>query len=122
MTRAAELPALALVDAPVPGEAGRSHIATPAIDGTGATVTYHKMWLGTTESNRFTRVLNRPCSTLAAGGLALPSAGTPASLNTPPTPQQGIDAYVAATLKSAEEAALQSSARPSLPTITCGSQ
>jgi predicted amidohydrolase len=41
----------ALVGAPVQGEAGRPHIAMVAIDGT---VAYLKMWLGMTESNRFT--------------------------------------------------------------------
>ena len=46
----AEAGSLALVGAPVQGEAGRSHIAMVAIEGTGATVAYHKMWLSTTES------------------------------------------------------------------------
>ena len=50
----AQVGSSALVGAPVQGEAGRSHIAMVAIDGTGATVAYHKVWLGATESNRFT--------------------------------------------------------------------
>lgn len=46
---------VALAGAPVAGDAGRRHIATLAIDGTGATVAYRKMWLGTVEAQRFTR-------------------------------------------------------------------
>jgi hypothetical protein len=57
-----------------------------AVDGTGAIVAYRKMWLSTIESNRFTRVASQPCSTLTAGGSVLPSARTPASPSTRPTP------------------------------------
>jgi len=49
----AEVGSLALVGAPVHGAAGRSHIAMVAVEGTGATVAYQKMWLSTTESSRF---------------------------------------------------------------------
>ena len=45
--------AVALVGAPVQGEAGRSHIAMLAVDGTGATVAYRKLWVDSTESDRF---------------------------------------------------------------------
>src|SRR6266702_8390542 len=50
----AEAGSVALVGAPVRGQASRSHIANLAIDGAGATVAYKKMWLGTAESERFT--------------------------------------------------------------------
>jgi predicted amidohydrolase len=50
----AEAGSLALVGAPVHGNAGGSHIAMLAIDDTRAAVAYHKMWLGAAESNRFT--------------------------------------------------------------------
>jgi len=39
---------------PVHGEAGRSHIAILAVEGTGVTVAYRKLWLASTESDRFT--------------------------------------------------------------------
>ena len=44
---------LALVGAPVPGNAGKLHIAMLAIEAAGITVAYHKMWLGPAESKRF---------------------------------------------------------------------
>src|SRR5262249_27132763 len=50
----AETRSMALAGAPVHGEAGQSHIAMVAIEGSGATVAYHKMWLGSAESHRFT--------------------------------------------------------------------
>ena len=49
----AETGSLALVGAPVEGEAGRPYIGMLAIDGTGAGVAYRKMWLGGAESDRF---------------------------------------------------------------------
>jgi predicted amidohydrolase/RimJ/RimL family protein N-acetyltransferase len=104
----AEAGSLALVGAPVHGEAGRSHIAMVAVEGTGATVAYHKMWLSTTESNRFTPG-SRPAVLDVDGwrlGLAVcKDTGIPRHASD--TAALGIDVYVAATLKSAEEAALQ---------------
>lgn len=104
----AEAGSLALVGAPVQGEAGRSHIAMLAIEGTGAIVAYHKMWLSTTESNRFTPG-NKPAVLDVDGwrlGLAIcKDTGIPQ--HSSDTAALGIDAYVAATLKSAGEAALQ---------------
>lgn len=104
----AEAGALALVGAPVHGEAGRSHIAMVPIEGTGATVAYHKMWLSTTESNRFTPG-SKPAVLHVDGwrlGLAIcKDTGIPQHASD--TAALGIDAYVAATLKSAEEAPLQ---------------
>jgi predicted amidohydrolase len=104
----AEAGCVALVGAPVEGEAGRSHIAMIAVDGSGATVAYCKVWLSTAESSRFT-----PGSTPAALdvdgwrlGLAIcKDTGIPQHASD--TAALGIDAYLAGTLESAEEAALQ---------------
>jgi predicted amidohydrolase len=103
-----EAGSLALVGAPVHGEAGRSHIAMLAVDGTGITVAYHKLWLSTTESKRFTPG-SKPAALEVDGwrlGLAIcKDTGVPQ--HAADTAALGIDAYVAATLKSADEAALQ---------------
>jgi predicted amidohydrolase len=104
----AEVGSLALVSAPVHGEAGRSHIAMLAVEGAGVTVAYHKMWLSTTESDRFTPG-SKPAVLDVDGwrlGLAIcKDTGIPQHASD--TAALGIDAYVAATLKSADEAALQ---------------
>jgi predicted amidohydrolase len=104
----AEAGSLALVGAPVHGEAGRSHIAMMAVEGTGVTVAYHKLWLSTTESKRFTPG-SKPAVLDVDGwrlGLAIcKDTGIPQHASD--TAALGIDAYIAATLKSAEEAALQ---------------
>lgn len=103
-----EAGSMALVGAPVHGEAGRSHIAMLAVDGTGATVAYHKLWLSTTESNRFTSG-NKPAVLDVDGwrlGLAIcKDTGVPQ--HAADTAALGIDAYVAGTLKSVEEADIQ---------------
>src|SRR6266436_4101616 len=49
----AEMGSVALAGAPVPGEAGRPHIAVLAVDGSGISVAYRKLWLGTAEAERF---------------------------------------------------------------------
>lgn len=104
----AEAGSVALVGAPVRGQAGRSHIAMLAIDGAGATVAYKKMWLGTAESERFTPG-GRPAVLDVDGwrlGLAIcKDTGVPQHAFD--TAALGIDAYVAGTVKSVEEAALQ---------------
>ncbi len=104
----AETGSVALVGAPIAGEAGRSHIGMLAVDGTGAAVAYHKMWLSTTESNRFTPG-SKPAVLDVDGwrlGLAIcKDTGIPQHASD--TAAFGIDAYVAATLKHAEEASLQ---------------
>jgi len=104
----AEPGSVALVGAPVRGQAGRSHIAMLAIDGAGATVAYKKMWLGTAESERFTPG-GRPAVLDVDGwrlGLAIcKDTGVPQHAFD--TAALGIDAYVAGTVKSVEEAALQ---------------
>jgi hypothetical protein len=50
----AEVGSLALVGAAGQGREGEAHIAMLAVDGTGVTLAYRKMWLGTAESQRFT--------------------------------------------------------------------
>jgi predicted amidohydrolase len=103
----AEARSLALVGAPVLGEAGRSHIAMLAIDGTGATVAYRKMWLGTAESDRFTPG-GKPAVLEVDGwrlGLAIcKDTGIPQHASD--TAALGIDIYVAGVLESAEDAAV----------------
>ncbi|MBZ5639122.1 MAG: carbon-nitrogen hydrolase family protein [Acidobacteriia bacterium] len=104
----AETGSLALVGAPVHGEAGRSHIAMVAVEGSGAAVAYRKMWLSTTEADRFSAG-SKPAALDVDGwrlGLAIcKDTGSPQHASD--TAALGIDAYVAATLKSAEEAAVQ---------------
>lgn len=103
----AETGSVALVGAPVQGEAGRSHIAMLAVDGAGATVAYRKMWLGGHEPDRFT-----PGSTPAVLevdgwrlGLAI-CKDTGVAQHASDTAALGIDAYVAAVLESVEDAAV----------------
>jgi predicted amidohydrolase len=100
----ADAGSLALVGAPVDGEAGRSHIAMLAIEGGGATVAYHKMWLGGTEATRFTPG-SRPAVLDVDGwrlGLAIcKDTGVPQHASD--TAALGIDAYVAGVLESAED-------------------
>lgn len=104
----AETGSLALVGAPVHGEAGRSHIAMLAVGGAGAAVAYRKMWLGATEALRFTPG-REPAALDVDGwrlGLAIcKDAGIPR--HAADTAALGIDVYVAATVKSADETALQ---------------
>jgi predicted amidohydrolase len=101
----AEAGSLALVGAPVDGDAGRSHIAMLAVEGTGATVAYHKMWLSTTEANRFTPG-SQPAVLDVDGwrlGLAIcKDTGIPQHASD--TAALGIDAYVAGILESADDA------------------
>ena len=109
----AESGSLALVGAPVHGDAGRSHIAMLAIDGTGATVAYRKMWLGTAESNRFDAG-GKPAVLDVDGwrlGLAIcKDTGIPQHASD--TAALGIDVYVAGILESAaDEAVLAERAR-----------
>lgn len=103
----AETGALALVGAPVPGEADRSHIAMLAVEGTGATVAYHKMWLGGAEPGRFSPG-NRPAVLEVDGwrlGLAI-CKDTGIAQHASDTAALGIDAYVAGMLESAEDVAV----------------
>jgi predicted amidohydrolase len=99
---------LALVGAPVRGEDGRSHIAMLAIDSTGARVVYRKMWLGSAEAARFTPGAC-PAVIEVDGwrlGLAIcKDTGVPR--HAADTAALAIDAYIAGTVKGADEAALQ---------------
>ena len=99
---------LALVGAPVEGEAGRSHIAMLAVDGTVATVAYRKIYPGTAEAERFCPG-TEPAVLEVDGwrlGLAIcKDTGVPEHAAT--TAALGIDAYVAGTVKHAHEATLQ---------------
>ena len=103
----AEARSLALVGAPLRGEAGRSHIAMLAVEASGARVAYCKLWLATTES-RFTPG-SEPAVLDVDGwrlGLAIcKDTGIPRHASA--TAALGIDVYVAATLMSTEETAIQ---------------
>jgi predicted amidohydrolase len=99
---------LALVGAPVRGDAGRSHIAMVAVDGGGATVAYHKLWLGTEEAERFAPG-TRPAVLEVDGwrlGLAIcKDTGVPR--HAADTAALDIDAYVAGTVMFDDEAEVQ---------------
>jgi predicted amidohydrolase len=103
----AETGSLAVVGAPVRGEAGRSHIALLAVDGTGAAVVYRKMHLGGAEPDRFSPG-NEPAVLAVDGwrlGLAIcKDTGIPQHATV--TAALGMDAYVASILESAEDAAV----------------
>jgi predicted amidohydrolase len=103
----AETGSLALVGAPVLGDAGRSYIAMLAVDGTGATVAYRKVWLGTEEAERFTPG-DAPAVLDVDGwrlGLAIcRDTGIPQHASD--TAALGMDAYIAGVLESAEDASI----------------
>ncbi len=104
----AETGSIALVGAPVQGEAGRSYNGMLAIDGTGATVAYRKIWLGGAEPDRFTPG-EEPAVLEVDGwrlGLAIcKDTGVPQ--HAADTAALGIDAYVAGVLEFAEDADVQ---------------
>jgi predicted amidohydrolase len=103
----AETGALALMGAPVHGDAGTSHIAMLAVDRTGATVAYRKMWLGTAEAVRFAPG-SEPAVVDVDGwrlGLAI-CKDTGIAQHADDTAGLGIDAYVAGVLESAADAAV----------------
>ncbi|HEY9412705.1 MAG TPA: carbon-nitrogen hydrolase family protein [Jiangellaceae bacterium] len=103
----AETGSIALVGAPVQGETGRPHIAMVAMDGAETTVVYRKMWLGGSEPHRFAPGA-KPAVLDVDGwrlGLAIcKDTGIPQHASD--TAALGIDAYVAAVLESAEDAAV----------------
>jgi predicted amidohydrolase len=103
----AQAGSLALVGAPIDGEAGRSHIAMLAVDGSGASVAYRKMWLGDAEAERFAPG-TEPVVLEVDGwrlGLAIcKDTGIPQ--HAADTAALRIDAYVAGVLESAEDAAV----------------
>ena len=103
----AETGCLALVGAPVEGDVGRVHIAMLAVDGTGATVAYRKVWLGTEEAERFTPG-DTPVVLDVDGwrlGLAIcRDTGIPQHASD--AAALGMDAYIAGVLESSEDAAI----------------
>jgi predicted amidohydrolase len=104
----AETGSVALVGAPVNGDAGRSHMAMLAVDATGAAVVYRKMWLHESEAERFTPG-GEPAVLQVDGwrlGLAIcKDTGVPEHASD--TAALGIDAYVAGVLETAEDAEVQ---------------
>ncbi|MDQ6671058.1 MAG: carbon-nitrogen hydrolase family protein [Chloroflexota bacterium] len=104
----AETRSLALVGAPLRGEAGRSHIAMLAIDGRGTNVAYCKVYLSTEEANRFTPGSKPAVLEVDRWRLGLAickDTGIPRHQSD--TAALGIDAYVAGTLMFEEETAIQ---------------
>jgi predicted amidohydrolase len=104
----ADTGSVALAGAPVAGPDGHRHIGVLAVDGAGATVAYHKMWLGTEEARRF-RPGAKPAVVTVAGwrlGLAVcKDTGVPQ--HAADTAALGIDVYAAGTVKRPDEAATQ---------------
>jgi predicted amidohydrolase len=98
---------LALVGAPVDGDAGAAHIAMLAIDGAGTTVAYRKMWLGGAEPDHFAPG-SEPTVLDVDGwrlGLAIcKDTGNPQHASD--TAALAIDVYVAGVLESADDAAV----------------
>ena len=104
----AEAGSVALAGAPVPGEGGRPHIAVLAVDGAGITVAYRKLWLGPAEAERFGPG-DKPAVLDVDGwrlGLAV-CKDVSVPQHQADTAALGIDAYVAGTVMSADERALQ---------------
>jgi predicted amidohydrolase len=104
----AEAGCLALVGAPVAGRAGRSHIAMLAVDGSGATVAYRKLWPGDEEVRRFSPG-DAPAVLEVDGwrlGLAI-CRDTGVTRHVSETAALGMDAYVAGTVMSPEETMVQ---------------
>jgi predicted amidohydrolase len=102
----ADTGSIALAGAPIPGSDGREHIATLAIDGTGVTVAYRKVWLDTTES----RFAPGVPATIDVDGWRLGLGickDTGIARHAADTAALGIDAYVAGTLMHDHEATIQ---------------
>ena len=103
----AETGSVALVGAPVNGDSARSHIGILAVDGAGATVAYHKMWLGGAEPERFSPG-GKPAVLEVDGwrlGLAV-CKDSRIPQHASDTAELGIDAYVVGILESVEDAAV----------------
>jgi predicted amidohydrolase len=104
----AETGSVALAGAPVPGEAGRPHIAMLAVDRDGISVAYRKLWLGEAEAGRFGPG-DKPAVLEVDGwrlGLAV-CKDVSVPQHQADTAALGIDAYLAGTVMSAGERALQ---------------
>jgi hypothetical protein len=99
---------LALVGAPVDGDAGKSHIAMLAIAPPGPAWRTTRCGWARSSRTASLRATSRRRSKSTDGGSVWPSARTPASRSTPPTrPPWVLDAYLAGTLESAADAARQ---------------
>lgn len=103
----AETGTVALAGAPVADAGGSAFIAMLAVDGTGATVAYRKMWLGGAEPARF--ATGTAPSVLDVDGWRLglgicKDTGIPEQAAA--TAALGIDAYVAGILDLEEDAAV----------------
>ncbi|MGW4475881.1 carbon-nitrogen hydrolase family protein [Nonomuraea sp. NPDC004354] len=104
----AETGSIALAGAPVQGEAGRPHISTLAVDGTGVVVAYRKLWLSTTEAGRFAPG-DKPAVLEVDGwrlGLAI-CKDTGVAQHAADTAALGMDAYVGGVLEHREDTAVQ---------------
>lgn len=104
----AETKTLALVGAPVAGDAGRRCIGILAVDGTGVRVAYRRMWLGGAEPRHFAPGAE-PAVVEVAGwrlGLAV-CRDTGVPRHAAVTAALGIDAYVAGALDRPEEIGVQ---------------
>jgi len=100
----ADTGSLALVGAPVTG----AYIAMLAIDGDGVSVAYRKVWLGGTEPEWF--IAGTEPAVVEVDGWRLGLAicrDTGVPRHAADTVALGIDAYVAGTVKAADEAQLQ---------------
>jgi predicted amidohydrolase len=103
-----ETGSVALVGAPVDGSPDGDNIAMLAVDGTGARVAYRKIWLGTTETARFTAGTEPAVLELDGWRLGLAickDAGIPQHWSD--TAALGIDAYVAGSVKAVDEGEIQ---------------
>jgi predicted amidohydrolase len=104
----AETGSLALVGAPLRGEGGRAHIATLAVDGAGAGVAYRKVWIDSSEADRFVPG-DGPARIDVDGwrlGLAI-CKDTGIAQHAGDTAALGIDVYVAGTVMFPHERAVQ---------------
>jgi predicted amidohydrolase len=103
-----ETGSMALVGAPVAETQDGDNIAMLVVDGTGARVVYRKMWLGTTETGRFSAGTEPALLELDGWRLGLAickDAGVPQ--HAADTVALGIDAYVAGSVKAVDEGELQ---------------
>jgi predicted amidohydrolase len=103
----AETGSLALVGAPVAGEAGGAQIAMLAVDGTGVRVAYRKVWLGGAETDRFAPGAGPAAVDIDGWRLGLAicrDTGIPG--HAADTAALGMDAYVAAVLETADDEAV----------------
>jgi predicted amidohydrolase len=99
---------VALVGAPVAGEGARANIAMLAVDGSGATVAYGKLWPGDEEVGRFAPG-DAPAVLTVDGwrlGLAI-CRDTGIARHAADTAALGMDAYVAGTVMAPDEREVQ---------------